>query len=164
MKKYIVKTVLFGFISLLCFACFEAPDRTFQGPEEFQFNNQTLGRIASTIPGIDQQSLTAKRVRQGVVTQDEVEIQLIGRQKSTDLNVAYTVDPASTAVQGVHYTLQSPNSVVLGANTSSAFLRYNVLEGIPVGGSPVTLILNLVGTDEIPGSENYKRFTITIWR
>lgn len=164
MKRYILKTVLFGFLSLICFGCFEAPDRTFKGPEEFQFNNHTLGRIASTIPGIDQQSLIAKRVRQGVVAEDAIEIQLIGTQKAANLNVAYTIDPASTAVQGVHYSLQSPNSVVLQANTSSSFLRYNVLNGIPQGGGPVTIIFNLVGTDEIKGSENFKRFTITIVR
>jgi hypothetical protein len=164
MKKHIINSLIFIFSAVLLVSCFEAEDKSFNGPEEFQFNNQSLGRIATTIPGVTAQSLVAKTVNQATVRLDSVEVQLIGVQKASALEVSYNVDPTSTAVAGTHYTLVSPNSVTLPANKSSVFVKYNVLTGIPTGGAPVRLILNLDGAPGIPGSTNYKKFTITITR
>jgi hypothetical protein len=164
MKKYLKNSLLFIFTAGLLVSCFEAEDKSFKGPEEFQFNNQSLGRIASTIPGITAQSLVAKTVNQATVRLDSVEVQLIGVQKSAALEVNYKIDPASTAVAGTHYSLVSPNSVTLAPNKSSTYIKYNVLQGIPAGGTPVRFILELDGAPGIPGSANFRRFTVTITR
>jgi hypothetical protein len=164
MKKYLLKTFMFILSAGLLVSCFEAEDKSFKGPEEFQFNNQSLGRIANTITGITAQTLVAKTVNQATVRLDSVEVQLIGVQKSAAIEINYSVDATSTAVAGTHYTLVSPNSVTLAPNKSSTYIKYNVLTGIPSGGAPVKFILNLDGTPEIPGSANYKRFTVTITR
>jgi len=164
MKKHIINTFLLILSLFALVACFEAEDKTFKGPEEFQFNNQSLGRIASTIPGITAQTLFAKTVNQATVRTDSVEVQLIGVQKNTAIEVKYNVDAASTAVAGTHYTLPSPNTITLKANTSSTYVKYNVLTGIPAGGTPVRLILNLEGAPGIIPSPNFSKFTVTITR
>ena len=165
MKKYFINSFAILVSSLMLVSCFEAEDKSFNGPEEFQFNNQSLGRIASTIPGVTAQSLISKTVNQATVRVDSVEVQLIGVQKSTALEVSYNVDATSTAVAGTHYTLVSPGKVTLAPNTSSTYVKYNVIAGgIPAGGSPVRLILNLEGAPGIPAGENHKRFTVTITR
>jgi hypothetical protein len=165
MKKYFINSIALIVSSLLLVSCFEAEDKSFNGPEEFQFNNQSLGRIATTIPGITAQTLIAKSVNQATVRVDSVEVQLIGVQKNTALEVVYSVDPTSTAVAGKHYSLVSPDKVTLAPNTSSTYVKYNIISGgIPTGGTPVRFILNLEGAPGIPGGENFKKFTVTITR
>jgi hypothetical protein len=164
MKKHIINTFIFVLSLFTLVSCFEAEDKSFKGPEEFQFNNQSLGRIATTIPGVTAQTLFAKTVNQATVRRDSVEVQLIGVQKSAAIEVKYNVDATSTAIAGTHYTLASPNTVTLQPNTSSTYLKYNVLTGIPAGGAAVRLILNLEGAPGIIPSPNLSRFTITITR
>lgn len=145
-------------------SCFEAEDKSYSGPDVVQFNNQHLGRITSTIPGITSQTLLSKSVRQGTVTMDSVEVQLIGRQKDVPNAINYSVAPASTAVEGVHYSLVTPNQLTLPANTSSVYLKYQVLSGLTTAGTTARLIFNLEGNDVIAPAENYKTFTVTIVR
>jgi hypothetical protein len=90
-----------------------------------------------------------------------VQVQLIGRQRSSDLSVAYTVDPTSTAVAGVHYNITTPSPVTIAAGSSAAPISISMIGGSLAAGE-VRLILNLDGAAGVDPAENLKRSTVFI--
>ncbi|MER3498071.1 MAG: DUF4843 domain-containing protein [Chitinophagaceae bacterium] len=88
-------------------------------------------------------------------------VNLVGPQFSTDQTIAYSVVTSeTTAVAGTHYT--TPGTLVIPANSSFGELVVNVLNPGVSSSTPVILVLQLEGNDQIKPSENYKRLGISI--
>ncbi len=78
-----------------------------------------------------------------------IAVQLIGAQKESDLSVRFGVDAENTtAVEGVHYTIETLSPVTLAANSSSADVTINVLGNSLEAGESAILVLVLQGAPE----------------
>lgn len=93
------------------------------------------------------------------VNQDDgtitVSVQLIGEQRTSDLQANFTVDGSSTAVAGTHYNILTSSPVTIAAGTSKVDIEVEVIDGsLAAGASSVTLILNLEGTNEVQADPN----------
>jgi hypothetical protein len=76
-----------------------------------------------------------------------VAVQLIGEQRSENLNVEYSIDSESTAEEGVHYDIVTPSPVTIESGTSATDIVIEYIEDSVDPGDEVTLIINLEGTD-----------------
>ncbi|WP_316838416.1 hypothetical protein [Pedobacter gandavensis] len=149
MKNILKYTFVIGLVSLMFTAC-KKERQTYKGPTVVEFS-----------PAIKSKS-------QGTVTiagYDSVKVQLVGPQRSADLELSYTVDPISTAIAGTHYNIPNLGKFILPANSSFGYIRVNLIPGsIPnnLTASQKKLVLNLTGNTEVPASVNYKKYTLTI--
>ncbi len=90
------------------------------------------------------------------------EVQLIGEQLESALNIPFTiVTGETTAIEGTHFEFDTPSPVVLPANTSIEFLSINILDSNIESPRVLTLELQDPG-DNITASENVKRTVLTI--
>ncbi|MGN8226046.1 Calx-beta domain-containing protein [Gracilimonas sp. BCB1] len=92
----------------------------------------------------------------------EVAIQLIGKQRGSDLTVSFSVDGSSTAVDGTHYTLPS-SSATIASGTSTATVTINLIDGNLASGEEVTLMLNLEDAGEVTAAPNLDQSTTFIF-
>lgn len=90
------------------------------------------------------------------------QVNLVGAHSDTDLVLNFSIDPASTAVDGVNYSLDA-TTYTIPSNSSVGYITVNILDSsMDETSDPVTLILVLEGNGEINASENYRRFTMEI--
>ncbi|MFB6098195.1 MAG: DUF4843 domain-containing protein [Salinibacter sp.] len=91
-----------------------------------------------------------------------VEIQLIGRQRDSDLPVSFTVDDSSTAQAGTHYNLPS-KSATIPANSSQTTVTIEVLSNEKNDSDTnYELFLTLQDSDKVEAAENLKTHSLTI--
>ena len=129
---------------------FEQRDRTFDDDPKLEFFP-----LSETVDEGDAEAA-------GGTLTVETSIQLIGRQRDSDLTVNYTVADSSTAEEGTHFTLPA-TSATLPANSSTVPVEVNVLDNNQDdGGTNYVLYLNLQEDNEIEPAENLKTFTLTI--
>jgi len=129
---------------------FEQRDRTFDDDPKLEFFP-----LSETVDEGDAEAAG------GSVTV-ETAIQLIGRQRDSDLTVNYTVADSSTAEEGTHFTLPAA-SATIEANSSSAPVEVNVLDNnTDDGETNYVLYLNLQEDNEVEPAENLKTYTLTI--
>lgn len=93
------------------------------------------------------------------VNQDDgtitIEVQLIAEQRTSDLSVNYTVNGSSTAVAGTHYNIVTPSPVTIAAGTSTVDIEIELIDGgLAAGDDAVTLVLDMVGTDDVQADPN----------
>lgn len=96
---------------------------------------------------------------------DNVKVQLVGAQRAADLELNYVVDPSSTAVEGVHYSIPNKGKVIVPANSNIGYIKVNLIPGsIPSNttANQKKLVLSLTGNAEVKASANYKTYTLTI--
>lgn len=104
---------------------------------------------------------TNATVDEGVVTVT-TDIQLIGEQRESDLQVNFTVGDSSTAVEGTHYSLGS-TSATISAGSSKTEVEVQVLDNsVNDGDTNYELFLNLQDSEGVEAAENLKTFTLTI--
>ena len=157
MKKIINRIItvvgIFSLTTIFLTSCVkETTETTYNGPDLVEFANPNyiapVNPIAKTITTT---SITTPRA-------DSMYIQLVGPQRSTNTNVTFAVDAASTAVAGTDYTIVTPSPVIIPAFTSGVKVRVTI--------SKVTtqkkLIFNLTGADNATPSANFKVFTYTL--
>jgi len=142
MKKY---TLLF-ILPLLLPSCFQdEEDFLFQGLYvEFDAVTYALDPSTFSIPLDDGQGEVA------------AQINLVGEHQNTNQDIAFSVDPASTAVEGEHFTLDDQTTVI-PANSSFGTISFTVLDANLPAGESVSLTLVLDGNDRLEPSENYPR-------
>lgn len=90
-------------------------------------------------------------VRRAQTETFELEVQLIGKQRSTDLPVAFSVT-SPTGVAGDDYTVSS-SPVTIASGTSSAFITITFGSGM-TSGDEVVLNFTLEGGDGVEPSVN----------
>lgn len=87
-------------------------------------------------------------------------IQLVGPHRDSNLDVEYTIDPASTALEGTHYTITgTAGKVTIPANSSSAQI---ILTAIPANLATSKRLILTLKDGALPVSPNYKTSTITL--
>ena len=90
-----------------------------------------------------------------------IEVQLIGKQRSSDLTVNYSVDGTSTAVAGTHYNALSGSvTIPAGSNSADITITY-IAASVPAGGE-VELILNLDSAGDVDVAANLAQSTTFI--
>lgn len=149
MKNILKYTFVIGLISLMFTAC-KKEYQTYKGPSVVEFSPAIKSRSQGTVaaPGYD-----------------SVKVQLVGPQRPANLELSYTIDPKSTAVEGNHYTIPNLGKLIIPANSSFGYIRVNLVPGsIPnnLTASQKKLIFNLVGNTEVPASVNYQTYTLTV--
>ena len=74
------------------------------------------------------------------------QVNIMGKQSGSAINVTYQIDASSTAVAGVHYKDLSGGTISIPANESSATINF---EAIPdnLTTSSVTIVVKLTGGD-----------------
>lgn len=137
------------------FSCFDDPgtDIVLQGAfVEIQEATTSAGLSVSK---------SYNRLNDGIAKKDSIRINLVGAQRSTPVTVNFAINTASTAVAGVHYTMVTTGtSVTIPANSSFAYIRFNVIADNINPGEVWNLQFDLTGVDSgITLSENYKTFT-----
>ena len=133
---------LFGLTLTGC-DLFEQRDRTFQGDPKLEFSPLT-----ETADEGD-----------GTVT---TEVQLIGRQRDSDLPVNLVVADFSTAEAGVHYSLASTTTSI-PSGSSSTEISIDVLDkDLDDGDTNYELFLVLQDSEGVEAAENLKVYILTI--
>lgn len=90
------------------------------------------------------------------------QVNLFGGQLSAPANLAFRVDEeASTAVEGIHYTLPNDTYFQLEANTSFTEVLVEKI-AFPAVQGQIILVLELVGNENIEASENHKRIGVRL--
>jgi len=144
--------------------CFESPSWVYEGASVVEFKNPRAG-FATQPTNNAVNVVRARTIRQGI-GRDSILVQLVGPQRPTPTTVGYIVAGTSTAVEGVNYNIiGTKGSIVIPANSSSAYVVLQFLSGIPTTApatQTVSLAMTLTGGDTTPPSENYKTFTFTI--
>ncbi len=143
--KYIKYLFLFAVIAGFT-ACFPDNDKSFDGPTVLEFK-PILRTVKVTAPAGSANAL----------------IQLVGIQQGSAISVPYTIDPASTAVSGQHYTIANPGSVSIAANSSSATIPISITPGSVTAAAGVKLIIKLgEASGGIKPNPNFDTYTLTI--
>src|SRR5690606_35782478 len=86
----------------------------------------------------------------------------IGGLMPTDQTISYRVVPEeTTAIEGLHYNIPNNGTFVIPANSTTGYLSLDVLD-FPAETGTNTVVLELIGNDQIKVSENYKRIGVPI--
>lgn len=81
-------------------------------------------------------------------------VNLGAAQSSSPINFTFEVDPSSTAIENLHYSLNSTSGTIQ-ANSSTAELPITILDDNISPGEDVALVIKLTGGD-IPINPNYE--------
>lgn len=148
MKNYVLLFILV----LLLTSCFQnEEDFLFQGLYvEFDAVTYALDPSTFSIPLDDGQGEVA------------AQINLVGEHQNNDQEIAFSIDPESTAVEDEHFTLDELTTVI-PANSSFGDITFTVLNADLPAGESVSLTLVLDGNDRLEPSENYRRQTYVIF-
>lgn len=149
-----IKHLLLAMLPLLGLtACNNSLDKVFDQQTLVEFNDAIL-RTNATGRTYSITSVANTAASATVVAQ----LNLVGRQRSTDLTVRVLPDPAATTAAASSYALANGGSVTIPANTSFGSLTMTVTRAssttAPVGN--VVLVIDSTSTDFKP-SQNYKR-------
>ncbi|MEX2593410.1 MAG: DUF4843 domain-containing protein [Anditalea sp.] len=95
------------------------------------------------------------------IDQTQVRINLVGEQIDSPVDIIIGIDTSSTAVQGVHYRMES-TAITIPANSSFVDLPIEILtENLDASESP-DLVLNIIDAGDVKISANYKSVTLQI--
>jgi hypothetical protein len=144
--KYIKYFFLFLAVTSL-WACFPDNEKLFNGPTVTEFK-PTLKTVKLTAAAGSADAL----------------IQLVGPQQSAEVTIPFVIDPSSTAVAGVHYTIAASGSVVkIAPNSSSTKIPISLIPGSVTATAGVRLVIDIAGGSAgILPNPNFKRYTLTI--
>ncbi len=145
-------------------SCFENPSWVYEGAPVVEIKNDRAGFATQPTNNVAN-TIRARTVRQGI-SRDSILVQLVGPQQPNPTEVNYTIAPTSTAIEGTNFSVVgTKGQVVIPANSSFGYLKFQFLPGIPASATPtqtVTLAITLTGNSTVLPSENYKTFTYTI--
>ncbi|SKB94617.1 hypothetical protein SAMN05660226_03948 [Parapedobacter luteus] len=168
MKKISIYFCFVFLASVACVACMDEREIIYAGPTVVEFKNHLLGRNTTYTPvGVfpsgtgTAQTLTSRYISVDNRGTDSILVQLVGPQLSRDIDIEYTIDESSTAIEGTHYDFVNAGTrtIVLPAGTSSTYILINPTPGSLDAGETRSLTLRLLGHNEVGVSENYSTFT-----
>ena len=141
-------------MSLLVIAsCFKEKDNTFDGDGtfvEFQTAITTAPSLGRTYP------LVAAKRNAGIIS---LQVNLVGRQRTSDESIKFVADSLSTATAGVHYRFVGDGAFNIPANSSTGTCQIEILNPTTDVGLVRDVVLRLEGnaSGDIKPSENYRR-------
>ena len=154
-----LSSILFLGLAAVMFSCFDDA-----GTDILLEGSFVEIQEATTSGGLDL-SKSYNRLNNGIATRDSIRVNLVGPQRGSAVSVNFQVDPASTAVAGVHYNMiTTGTSVTIPANSSFGYIYFEILADNIEPGEVWKLSFTLTGTDasDVKLSENYKSFTRSI--
>ncbi|MEO1055034.1 MAG: hypothetical protein AAFX87_30650 [Bacteroidota bacterium] len=128
-------------IAMITMSC-EEQDNSYSGPPVVEFQRSITGVTAQYSSGV------------GTVI-DTAIVQLVGPHQTSDMNLTFSVENSSSAVEGTHFNLLSPGTFVIEQGSSFGYIRFEVLTDNVTSGENFQLDLTLTGGD-LDVSENYK--------
>lgn len=147
------KLLLLAIVSLGLFSCNDEEPQTF-GPNQ-------------TIVGFAKKSVSNSYLTDVVNTPLNVPINLIGFANETlpgEVVVNWSVDPSSTAVSGVEYTISGTQSATISAGNTVGFADFVVYPTTLDPDAPKTIVINLttVASSNAIVGEQYKQIVVTL--
>ena len=156
-KNNLLQMALLLGISIVLYSCFSDPGTNILINGAFVEINE-----ATTSTGLDI-TKTYKKTVNGLPVKDSIRVNLVGALRSSPVTVNFVIDPTSTAVAGTHYNLVTNSAVTIAANSSFAFIYFNVLDDNINSTESWKIKFGLTGADGgIKLSTNYAAFTRTI--
>lgn len=150
--KSLIKTIAFLGVIALVSSCYDDP-----GTEILPWDEPflELDRAGQATPVVNS---TFLRRNDGTTYPLSVKVNIMGRPRSTDTNVTFTIEGTGTAVEGVHYNKLTPgNTITIPAGSNSANISFEVLADNIEAGEIWRLIISVASSD-VPSS-NYVRAT-----
>jgi len=144
MKKVIYSLFAFSLV-LLIGACSKNEQPTFTG--EFL-------QLPATFDG------SYERVNDGNATESGFTVRLAGAQRSAATSFTFEVDPSSTAIENLHYSIDATSGSI-PANANSGPIPISILDDNINPGEVLTIVVTLTGGD-VPLNMNYTRGEYTI--
>lgn len=141
-------------MALLTTACFKNYETVFDGQTIIEFNEAVtrtpaIGRIYPV-------TTLASSVTAGNTT--VAQLNLVGRQRTSDLTIRVVPDPALTTASPTSYTLSNGGNVVIPANTSVGSLTMTVSRASSTTAPLANVILLIDSTStDFKASQSYKR-------
>lgn len=170
MKKFGIYILSGLFITVLLSSCIKNNEVLYNGSKvEIDAATWNANAVGVTYPILTRQPAAGRASsstfasdsiitrRSGVV---RLRVNLVGAQKSSDTQVNYTVDAASTAVSGTHFAAL-PGKVIIPANSSFGFIEITILNPGPTTGSKDLIIKLSDGTD-VSVNANYSTVGLRI--
>lgn len=99
------------------------------------------------------------RENNGIAKRDSLRINLVGPQKSTATSVSFSIDASSTAIAGLHYNLISTSPVEIPANSSFAYIYFEVEADNIELGEVWTMKVSISNPSVGSVNPNYSTFT-----
>lgn len=157
MKKYSLITA----ISILIIALLSSCEKDFK--EKFLFTNFMLefddATWESPAAGKSYPVIGPYSKGSGI---HKFKVNLLGAQRGSATTAHYRiVEEESSALEGVHFTLVDNEAFTIDANSSNGEITIEILDFTPSTGT-VTAVFELVESEEVEVSENYKRIGISI--
>lgn len=158
MKK--IATLIICTLALFAvYACDNSIDKVFDDQTLIEFQPAVLNptAVGRTYPIISSgNSVTAN----ATIT---AQINLVGRQRSSDLTVQVFPDPTGTTAPASSYTLANGGSVVIPANSSTGTLTMTVARATSTTATLANVVLVIDSTNAaFKPSQNYKRIGYSI--
>ncbi len=154
--KY-TKIFLIFFCTLLAVACDKpGTEILFDDSKAYLEINEATTATGSTV------AKTFNRLIDGKTIRDSIQVNLVGKQRSTPVNVNFEILTTGTAVANVHYRMiTTGNSVTIPANASFTYIKFEVLDDNIVPLEKWNLGFNLTGGD-VPPHVSLAKFTRTL--
>lgn len=134
-------------------SCFDEPGT------EILFDDSFVELDAATT-GSGSKDYTFLRTNTGITYSAGFVVNRAATSASSDVNVNFEIDPSSTAIENVHYTVTG-SSVTIPSGSYSAELPFTILADNIEAGERLTIVVNLTSSD-IPLSDNYSTGTHTV--
>lgn len=151
MKKNFILILAVAIFSMT--ACFEDPGTDILYSAEF-----LEVEAGTTVNGSKTYTYLRENDGQGIPA--GFRVLLAAAHKSNDVNFTFAIDPASTAIENLHYTVSGTTGSI-AANTSSADLPITILDDNIGAGESYTIIIDITNSD-VPTNPNYTRGTHVI--
>ncbi len=150
MKIKIYRYIAILFVLVLVLSCEEdINDKSYKGPDLVEFQKSVNGSSGVYVGD------------GGAIVPDVIVAQIVGRQQNATINMNFEIDPASTAIAGVHYNLITNGQFTIPSGSYFGEIEFEVLtENFDVG-EQFELIINITGGD-LSVSENFKSITHTM--
>lgn len=156
MKKHFVNKFLIALGAFILVSCFEDP-----GTDIVWGNKAYLELDLAGQPNPSEQ-LLFERKNDGTTYDVAVQVNIMGRPQKSATTVNFVIDPASTAIEGVHYNMiTAGGSISIPAGENIGEIEYEVLADNIEAGEEWTLIFTLAESSSLPLS-NYAELTYEI--
>ena len=128
--KNIQYLIAFLLVGTLAMSCFPEDELTFEGSlVEFKNHTREWSAARLTAKGIvttaGAQTDSTRSVKEIARVRDTVLVQLVGRQKSTPIELNFKVRAASTAIVGTHYNFHASNQYDAATRTGKVVIPPN---------------------------------------
>lgn len=144
-----MKKIIFSFLALSLLIMLDSCSKN----EQVTFDGEFI-QLPATFSG------DYERVNDGMGVPSGFTVRLAGAQKSSPINYNFEIDPASTAIENLHYTVDATSGTI-PANSNVGEMPVTILDDNINPGEVLTIIVVLTDAD-VPLNVNFSRGEYTI--